>query len=176
MKSFRAQAFVQHHIYFAGRHVHLVLGGVSPGFAVASIWISRGSCPGSRVTSMKAFISSPSLLSCSSTWAASPTPSRLGACLGMLQTTTRLSPRREGHVGLGTASRDGMGQGGMGRVGMSFTHLVPCQALMLGMEILCQVRLGVLKYLQDGKTHLNGNARSKGTRSQQSYMGPSRSP
>jgi len=88
--------------------MHLVLGGVSPGFVVASIWISRGSCPGSRATSMKAFISSPSLPSCSSTWAASPMPSRSGACLATLRTTTRLSPRNG--VTLAWGQQAGMGR------------------------------------------------------------------
>lgn len=128
VKSFWEQAFAQHQIYFGGRPMHLDRGGVSPGFAVASIWISRGSCPGSRATSMKAFISSPSLPSCSSTWAASPMPSRSGACLGMLRTTTRSSPRKGGHFGSGTASRDGTGWDGKGQDGMGWVSNPLCHA------------------------------------------------
>lgn len=59
------------------------------GFAGGCIWISRGNCPGSPVTSTKASISSRSLLCSSSTWVALPMPLHLEACWGTPLTTTR---------------------------------------------------------------------------------------
>lgn len=55
--------------------------------------------------------------------------------------------------------------------GLSSAPIVPCQFSMLGMEIHSQMGLAGLEYLEDGKTHLNSNTSSKGTRSQTALYG-----